>query len=232
MWKSTVAGQALHFRLAGINNQNFIMRDEETGSWWQQVSGKAILGSMKGQQLPMVECDEVTYLVWKKERPSGLTLLPDPRFKEKYVPADWELRMASNPTVTPTNSSDPLKPRDLVVGLSYQGVSKAYPMGRLLKFNPVVDVLGSKPILIVVGSDGRSVRSFERTVDGRTLDLFRKTESGVLRMFDSQTGSEWDFSGKATSGEYAGKSLPRVTAFKDYWFDWKMYHPGTLVFAR
>ena len=34
-----VDGRRLHFHLAGINNQNFIMQDEETGTWWQQVTG-------------------------------------------------------------------------------------------------------------------------------------------------------------------------------------------------
>jgi hypothetical protein len=32
VWTRQVDGITLTFRLAGINNQNFIMRDEETGS--------------------------------------------------------------------------------------------------------------------------------------------------------------------------------------------------------
>jgi hypothetical protein len=51
VWETTVDGKPLHFHLAGINNQNFIMRDEETGSWWQQVSGEAIHGPLKGRRL-------------------------------------------------------------------------------------------------------------------------------------------------------------------------------------
>ena len=51
MWRRTIAGRELHFRLAGINNQNFLMRDDETGTWWQQVSGKALSGPLKGQVL-------------------------------------------------------------------------------------------------------------------------------------------------------------------------------------
>ena len=37
----------LTFHLVGINNQNFVMQDQETGTWWQQVSGEAILGPLK-----------------------------------------------------------------------------------------------------------------------------------------------------------------------------------------
>ena len=43
MWKAVAGGRALRFRLIGINNQNFVMEDEETGSWWQQITGAAWL---------------------------------------------------------------------------------------------------------------------------------------------------------------------------------------------
>ena len=52
MWARTVQGQALRFHLAGIHNQNFLMRDEQSGSFWQQVSGRCIAGPMKGAPLP------------------------------------------------------------------------------------------------------------------------------------------------------------------------------------
>jgi hypothetical protein len=69
-----VAGWALTFHLAGINNQNFLMRDEETGSYWQQISGVAISGPMKGQQLNLVLSDELTFGAWKAEEPEGMVL--------------------------------------------------------------------------------------------------------------------------------------------------------------
>jgi len=56
-----VDGRALHFYLAGINNQNFLMRDKETGTWWQQITGKAIYGPLKGASLDLVPYDELTF---------------------------------------------------------------------------------------------------------------------------------------------------------------------------
>jgi hypothetical protein len=69
VWESTVNGQVLTFRLAGINNQNFIMRDDETGTWWQQVTGKAIHGPLKGYQLKSVFHDDISFAIWKREKP-------------------------------------------------------------------------------------------------------------------------------------------------------------------
>ena len=73
--ESWMAGE-LTFRLAGINNQNFMMRDEETGSYWQQISGKAISGPYRGRELELVHSDELTFGLWRTENPNGTTLRP------------------------------------------------------------------------------------------------------------------------------------------------------------
>ena len=57
----------LTFHLVGINNQNFVMQDAETGSWWQQVSGEAIFGPLKGTQLPLIPFDQLTFAAWREE---------------------------------------------------------------------------------------------------------------------------------------------------------------------
>ena len=103
-------------------------------------------------------------------------------------------------------------------------------MQQLLLENPIVDTLASKPILVVAGPDGRSVRAFERTAGERTLDLYLEPGSNPFRLVDTQTGSQWDFSGKAVQGPLAGTQLPRIQTLKDYWFDWKLYNPQTLVY--
>ena len=206
------------------------MRDEETGSWWQQISGKAIQGPLKGKQLERVASDEVSFALWKQEHSSGQVLLPDGKYQKKYAKADWELRMLSNPTVTVADPKDLLKPRSLIIGIRIDGVSKAYPMQQLLLENPIVDTLASRPILVVTGPDGRSVRAFERSMDGQTLDLYLESDGAAFRLVDAQSGSHWDFSGQAVAGPLTGKQLARIQTLKDYWFDWKLYNPQTLVY--
>jgi hypothetical protein len=66
-----VDGVTLTFHLAGINNQNFLMRDEETGTYWQQISGLAISGPLTGRSLLLIHCDELTFALWKTEQPRG-----------------------------------------------------------------------------------------------------------------------------------------------------------------
>jgi hypothetical protein len=159
-------GRTLHFHLAGINNQNFIMRDEETGSWWQQVSGEAILGPLKGRRLTRVPMDEISFALWKREQPHGRVLRPDSRVSKHYASADWETGIAKLPVTSPIRDKR-LDPRELVVGVVVNGHAKAYRMSDVQQQNPIIDTVGGVPIVIV--SDGQSVRAFSRLVDASLL---------------------------------------------------------------
>ncbi len=231
MWESEVDGKRLTFHLAGINNQNFIMRDDETGTWWQQVSGEALHGPLKGKRLTQVYNDELSFALWKREHSRGRVLRPDERVQKNYEAANWEEEYAKFRVVTPVDANDKLKPRTLVAGVALDGKAMAYPMPDLEKQRLVLDTVGKTPLFLVMGEDNKSVRAFDRTVDGRVLEFFVKPDATPLQLTDAETATIWDFSGKAVSGPMAGKQLRKVTVLKDYWFDWKIYHPDTAVYT-
>jgi Protein of unknown function (DUF3179) len=228
VWERNVDGRTLNFHLSGINNQNFIMRDEETGSWWQQVSGQCIAGPLKGKQLQLVAHDELPFALWKREQPEGRVLKPDERVAAQYESVDWEDRYAKMRAITPVSPDDPLKPRDLVIGITLNGAAKAYPMEKLEKQAPVADTLGNTAMVIMLDTSKKAVRAFEGTVDGRALTFSARQETSQL--IDVETGSIWDFTGRATAGPLAGRQLRKIMVLKDYWFDWKIYHPDTAVY--
>lgn len=222
-------GQTLKFRLAGINNQNFIMRDETSGSWWQQISGEAIQGAFKGEKLIPVETDELTFGTWKRENPNGRVLKPDAKISvEKYDP-NWEPEVARMPVTTAAKLDETLEARAVIIGITVDERSKAYPFTAVEKQAPILDTVGVTDIVVVLADDKRSVRAFERTVNGRKLEFLKKPDSNEL--VDAETGSTWDFTGKAISGELAGTQLKKITVLKDYWFDWKTYNPETQLYA-
>jgi hypothetical protein len=234
VWETTVDGRVLHFHLAGINNQNFIMRDEETGTWWQQVSGKAIHGPLKGRQLKGVFHDEISFAIWKSEQPQGRVLKPDEHIAaagNKYVPANWEETVGRMRVVAGTDVDPRLGPRMLVIGITLDGKAVAYPLTALQKQSPIIDMVGSVPVVLVLGEDKRSVRAFERTVDGRKLEFFQKTgQDAGLQLIDLETGSTWNFEGRSIAGPLAGRQLKKVFVLEDYWFDWRLYHPDTTIY--
>jgi Protein of unknown function (DUF3179) len=225
----------LHFHLAGINNQNFLMRDEETGSYWQQVTGAAIAGPLKGGQLHLVPQDELSFGLWKKEQPNGTVLAPLSRYAHKYEKATWESEIAKLPTVI-HGAKGTLPDRETIIGVVINGGAQAYPLAKLTAQSPVLlDEIGSQPIMLVLGPDGKSVRVFSRQVRGQSLEFYGHSAANSddsWSLVDSTTLSEWNFEGCAVSGEMTGQCLVRVDALKDFWFDWQHYHPHTGIYRH
>jgi hypothetical protein len=230
VWGSEVDGRVLTFRLAGINNQNFLMRDEETGSYWQQISGKAISGPLRGKQLSFVHWDELSFEAWRDENPRGMVMLPVGQYASQYAAKDWETKMKKARTVVDTSKTG-LDARELMVGVEASGASRAYRHERVLSQKLIQDRVGGEAILLVVGLDGKSVRGFfaELPESGVVPEFYRKEELGGGLFVDSETGGEWNFQGCAVSGALARKCLAPLKIVKDYWFDWQLYHPQTSV---
>jgi hypothetical protein len=234
VWDSTIGDRALTFELIGLNNQNFIMKDRETGSWWQQVTGRAIRGPLAGQQLSLIPSEISTFALWSREHPDALVLAPQEEHESSYFDGMPQTRGGDDimmPFPTPRADDDPLEPGELVIGLEVDSKSKAYPMRTLLDQRTVIDHLGGRELLLVVGDDDETVRCFDRNVDGRLLELFRKADATELTLVDKETGTEWSFAGDALSGQLAGSQLSRVPLITEYWFDWRQHHPETQVFA-
>ncbi|MCY0992125.1 DUF3179 domain-containing (seleno)protein [Nannocystis sp. ILAH1] len=228
MWTRTIQGKTLTFHLAGIHNQNFLMRDEETGSFWQQVTGECVAGPMRGAQLERVHNDELTIARFRAESLTGQVLLGEPGHSDSYE-RDWELGIDELPTVVDTSDS-PLPPRALVAGVAVGGKARAYEASRLAAEPVILDEIGEVPVVLWSGG-GRMLRAFERRVDGKAL-LLAPADGEHLR--DAETGSLWDFRGCAVEGPQAEAKvcMTSVPVLWDYWFDWRAYNPETDIYGR
>jgi hypothetical protein len=242
VFQRTIDGVALRFHLAGINNQNFLMRDEQTGTYWQQNTGLAVSGPLAGRRLTLVPADELSFALWKAERPEGRVLNDVPKYARGYSPVDWDVRMAKAPTVI-SYAQAGLQPRDLMLGIHAFGASRAVPYEALVKEKLIQDHIGGEPILIVLGGDGKSVRVFRqrmadtaeppqfyRIVGSRSAGQVKEGPPGALLM-DAPTGSQWNFQGCAVAGKSKGVCLEQIGVIKDYWFDWRHYNPNTTVYG-
>ena len=226
VWKRIVDGQVLTFRLTGIRNGNALLRDEETGTIWQQTTGVAIFGPLKGRHLDLMHSDELTFAVWRSERPRGLILKPDAQFASLYEKKDWEKAIEKDDSVIDTSKTG-IAPRELMLGIASGSASKAFPWKAVLAAKLIQDRVGGDPVLVVVGPDDISVRAFR--TDANTTFLRSGSLVGGL-MVDAETSTIWNFSGCAVSGPRASQCLQPLDPVKDYWFDWLNYHPSTDVF--
>ncbi len=211
------------------------MRDEETGSFWQQISGTAIAGPLKGAKLALVSQDELTFRLWRKEQPNGTVLAPSPRDAAKYEKATWESEIAKLPTVIHA-SKGTLPDRETILGVWLDGAARAFPLSTLTISSPVlIDDVGDEPIMLVLGPDGKSIRTFSRKIGKDTLEFYGRgggKSSEPWALLDSNSLSEWTFEGCAVSGAMKGQCLQRIDALKDFWFDWQHYHPDSSIYRH
>lgn len=225
VWQAALDGRTLTFRLSGINNQNFLMQDEETGSWWQQITGYAIAGPLKGRRLVRVFHDEVAFRIWAAEHPASQVLLPAGDSAWVEFSTNWEEETGRYPVPTRVRLTDSLPPRTIVATLELKGDARAWTMEALERQQVIVDRVGGQNVVVVLGDDRKSVRAFSAEIDGRFIELFVVPGSAPLRLRDGTSGSTWDFSGTALDGPLAGQKLQPLGVIKDYWFNWKHYHP-------
>jgi hypothetical protein len=213
------------------------MRDRETGSWWQQVTGRAIAGELAGSALELMPNDELTFGLWKSESPPGLVLAPVSGHEKDYD-KKWEEEVAKYP-VPLTFPGEGLKDRDVILGVEIGGQARAFPLAKVRGESPVEDKIGGVPVALVIGPDGESVRVFRSQWNELNIELYRDAQSNgksdgqspEWRLVDSQ-GNTWNFAGCATSGPAVGQCLEKINFLKDYWFDWKNYNPRTTVYGH
>ncbi len=223
VWNPIVDGRRLHFRLAGINNGNALLRDEETSSIWQQSTGEAIFGPLKGRHLNLLHSSELTFGLWRKEHPQGDVLKPNARWISEYDSRDWEKDVEKTPVMIDTRKSG-IQPHQLMLGVTVAGSYKAYPISSVLAARLMQDQIAGTPVLLVVAPDGASIRVFN------PAELTFARGEGNTLMQDAQTGSAWNFQGCAVEGKLAGRCLSEIDANKTYWFDWMNHHPQTAIY--
>src|ERR1700712_279804 len=100
------------------------MRDEQTGSYWQQISGRAVSGPLSGRTLRLIASDELGLALWKSEQPAGTVLKDVPGYVHGYAAKNWAVKMKK----TPTGLSYPehgFGPRELMLGARAFGEARA-----------------------------------------------------------------------------------------------------------
>ena len=155
--------------------------------------------------------------------------------QRSYEKATWESEIAKLPTVIHATKGT-LPDRETILGVAMNGVARAYPLSKLTVESPVLlDDVGGKPIMLVLGPDGKSVRAFSRQMGKDTLDFYGQGLEGTSEpwaLLESTTLSEWNFDGCAVIRDVRGQCLARIDVLKDFWFDWQHYHPNSDIYRH
>lgn len=224
VFEPVVNGKKETFRLVGMDHFNAMFEDATTKSWWQQATGVAITGPLKGASLKEIPSQQMTLAAWKRSYPNTLVLQPDTDFAEQYKKMETFEKGLSKGKLTKRDSSS-WQPKSWVIGIIHNQEAKAYDWNQLQEKRMIEDSLRNLPLLITIEKDNTSFHTWSRMVNGIPLRFKKSTEGYYL--LDQQTGSIWNEDGQCISGSLSGNRLARVQSYQEFWHSWQNFHPQT-----
>jgi len=241
VYKRTVDDQVLRFGVSGnLMNSDLIMWDDLTESWWQQLTGKGIVGDYNGYQLEIVPSQVISFGVFKDRYPDG-KVLRGPRGGygiNPYVGYD----SSSTPFLFQGTVDDRLFAMARVLAVEVDGLEVAYAFSTLQAKHIVNDTVNMTEIVVfwqagvVSALDASEIDASKdvgmaamydrRLASGETLTF--RYEDGEFR--DNETNSTWNIFGEATAGSLKDTTLRQLNAFPHFWFAWAAFYPETIVY--
>src|SRR5919109_1782841 len=217
----TVDGRVLDFGTTGnLRHADLVMYDRQTESWWQQATGRAIVGELAGTQLEFLPSQLVSWAQFRDAHPDAMVLSRDTGHVRDYGsnPYPGYDEIDSDPILLEDTTliDGRLGPKVRVLGIVVGGDAAAYPFPLLAEHPVVNDTIGGEPIVVVwingtasglgapTVADGEIVgaaNAFSRVVDETTL-TFAAGDGGTMR--DAETGSKGTWDGRAIAGDLPG----------------------------
>ena len=245
-------GVVLDFGTSGrLRNSDLIMWDRQTESWWQQLTGEAIIGKLTGHTLEFLPAPIVSWADFKAAHPTGQVLSQETGFGRSYGrnPYAGYDEVGKPPFLFFGDLDGRLLPKERVVAFTLGGMDVAIPFSALEKEGVVNYSVGDSDIAVFFKKgttsaldlssirDSRDVGAaavFDANLDGRKLTFASTDATGDATEMDgfrdSETGSSWNILGQGTAGPLAGANLTPVVHANHFWFAWAAFKPDTLIY--
>ncbi len=216
-----VNGKMESFRLVGMDHFNAMFEDATTKSWWQQATGIAVAGPLKGKALNELPSKQLTLDVWLRQYPNSLIMQPDTSFNKDYKDlADYDKGTIKSSLEKRDSLS--WKPKSWIVGVMHNHSSKAYDWNELVKKKMIQDSIAGLPIVLALENDTASFHVYDRRVNGSVLHFQSVSNNDLL--IEQNTSSTWNMDGLCIEGTLKGERLVPVQAYNEFWHSWQTFH--------
>lgn len=240
-----VDGRVLDFGTTGrLRKSDLIMYDRPTESWWQQFSGRAIVGELAGLELARLPASITAWQDFAAAWPDAQVLSRDTGHNRPYGKNPY--RGYDSIEDRPFLFRDPVDPRlppmERVLNVDAGGVQRIYPFSALRGHAVVNDTVGDQAVVVFsrggtlsaldegVIAESRTIASataWASDLDGRVL-RFEESDGAIV---DEQTGSRWNLLGQATAGPLAGSQLRPAAGGVHFAFAWLAFNPTSDIWA-
>jgi hypothetical protein len=231
---ATEAGTT-RFGVSGLIFQNnLIMFDDETGSLWPQMCGRAALGDRTGHELVHVPTIEMRWEEWRLRHPNTLVISSETGYIREYGRYPYLAYELSESTLfaLPRGNDDRRRFKERIFGIPSLGGGIAYPFEEFASVGAVgvanVPVDGEIVQVIWDGAAETAAAYFPRTTTGDVVTLQLHNGSVV----DRETGTTWDVEGRGVAGPRTGERLvAHAESYVAYWFAWVSFYPKTQLWT-
>jgi hypothetical protein len=235
VFRAGVKGRTLHFQYDRMVGANEVQKDLETGTSWQQATGEAIHGPLKGTRLTLYPVVRTTWAEWRKRYPHTMVLKPLPGYAERMPNRSTRIKAVTQlgPEGAPNGAlalDKRLPARETVAGVEVGGETVAYPFSELRIARVVNDRVGGLPIVIVHQPSSDTTTAFDARGKGKVLTFQAATDDASF-VTDLETRSTWNAYGLCLEGPLKGTKLKQVILVPQFWFAWSQFHQGTRVFT-
>jgi Protein of unknown function (DUF3179) len=229
-----IDGQVVEFGTSGkLYNSNLVMYDRTSKSLWSQALAEGIVGKYAGTKLERVPFDIAYWKEWKQLYPDSKVLSRDTGSNRPYGADPYGDYYTNSDVLFPVSNKDGrLNLKEIVVGLENKGQYKAYKLQEIENKKVINDQVNSKSITLF-SLYPFMIRAYDPVVeDGAEKIVLQFDYNAENNKFtDKQTGSEWNFEGKAISGQMKGKQLTRIAFDEGFWFEWVAFHPKNEIYS-
>ncbi len=248
VFERQLGDEALDFGVSGfLRNSDLIMFDRQSETWWQQLTGEALVGAYAGTLLEIAPSQVISFGSFTERHPDGLVMSRATGYNRQYGTnpyRDYDTQLGRpflfRGEIDPRLDS----PVDHVLAAIIGDVAVAYPFDSLRTQRVVNDVVADTPLVIFYQGGVASALGdyiIDNARDIGTAGMYKATlDDGVALRFvadgdgsfrDEATQSTWNAFGEATAGELEGSQLRWINAFPHFWFAWAAFHPETLVYG-
>jgi Protein of unknown function (DUF3179) len=222
-------GEILEFGTSGkLFNSNLVMYDRTTKSLWSQAMAQAIVGNLAGVELERIPFDIAYWKEWKQLYSDSKVLSTDTGSTRPYGADPYGDYYTNGDVLFPVSNRDNrLGLKEIVVGFENNGQYKAYKLQEIENKKVINDKVIGKPVALM-SLHPFMIRAYDPVVDGQVLKFSYNVKNQNFN--DKQTGSLWNFDGKAIDGQMKGKQLTRIPFDEGFWFEWVAFHPKTELY--
>jgi thiol-disulfide isomerase/thioredoxin len=130
-------GVAVEFGVSGkLYNSDLIMYDRLTNTYWEQLTGRAIIGERTGIVLEKIPSDVMPWSRWQQRHPDTLVLSDEARFDRPYGRDPYLGYYDAEGLMFPVeNEDDRLHPKEVVYGFERDGRALAITQDSLEEYS-------------------------------------------------------------------------------------------------